>query len=216
MRLRALAVTTALALAATGLTACSSKIGQAAVVGGHRISQKEVDSYVNPAGPTGAALAQSQGTPIAPRTTIVDTLVRRELFIEALLKTAKGLPSAAALRARHDDAATQISQGQATGADFDKAFNSQLASLGFRASFAAVFVQTEELEIALVDQTGAKSSGELLAAVAKAHAAVSLSPRYGTWSTALLSVSSSAKAGLPSFVTIGSDTPPTATPAAGQ
>ena len=68
-------------------------------------------------------------------------------------KTAKGLPSAAALRAHHDDAATQISKGQATGSGFDKAFNAQITSLGFRASFATVYLQTEELERRLIDQT---------------------------------------------------------------
>ena len=217
MRLRALAVTTALALAATGLTACTSKIGQAAVVGDHRISLKTVDSYINPAGPSAQTLAQGQGATISPRELVVNTLVRHQLLLDALERTSKGVPNANTIRSKYDDAVNQISQGQASGgAAFDKALNDQIVGLGFRKSFAHTYVETFELESVLVDQARVQSSAQLLAAIAKSRDSVSISPRFGAWDEKTFSLSGKTNAGLPSFVTLGSDTDATPTPAAGQ
>ena len=216
MRLRALAVTTALALAATGLTACTSKIGLAATVGDHRISLKTVDSYINPSGPTAAARAQ-QGGSVAPRELVVNTLIRRQLLLDALKQTKQGVPSTKTVRSKYNDAVSQISQGQAAGgAAFDKALNDQILALGFRKSFTQTYVEAFELESVLIDQAGAKSGDQLLAAIAKTHDKVSVSPRFGTWDAAHLSLSGDTKAGIPSFVTIGPDTQTTAAPVAGQ
>jgi len=212
-----LAVTTALALATTGLTACTSKIGQAAVVGDHRISLKSVDSYINPAGPSAAVQAQQQGAPIAPRELVVETLIRHQLLLDALKLTKQGTPSAKTIRAKYNDAVAQISQGQAAGGPaFDKALNDQIVSLGFRAGFTHTYVETFELESVLVDQAGIKTSAQLFAAIAKAHDTVSVSSRFGSWDSAKFGLSADPKAGLPSFVTIGPDTQATAAPVAGQ
>lgn len=217
MRLRALAATTALAIAATGLTACTSKIGQAAVVGQHRISLSTVDSYVNPAGPSAAVIAQQQGNSIAPRQLVVNTLIRRQLLLDALKQTKQGTPSAITIRSKYNDAVTQISQGQAAGgAAFDKALNDQIVGLGFRKNFTHTYVETFELESVLVDQANIKTSAQLLAAIAKTHDAVSVSPRFGAWDASHFALSGAPNAGLPSFVTLGPDTQATAAPVAGQ
>ena len=216
MRLRALAVTTALALAATGLTACTSKIGQAAVVGHDRISTKTVDTYINPAGPTPAALAQSQGQPPAPRVIVLQTLIVDQLFRAALAASPAGIPSASELRAEHDEVASSITQGAATGDTFDKAYSSQLLALGFRSNFFPLFMQANELEFVLAKKNNVTSEAQLLALVDKAHQAVSVSPRYGAWNAAQLSLTTDSKSGRPSFLTIGSDTQASASSSNGQ
>lgn len=206
MRLRALAVTTALALAATGLTACTSKIGQAAVVGTDRISTKTVDTFVNPAGPTAAATAQQQGTPTPPRVFVLETLIQRDLFRAALAATPGGVPSDEQLRAVHDQVASQVTQGQVVGADFDKAYTSQLVALGYRASLAPVLIEVGELEYVLAKNGNVTTLPQLLALIGRAHRSVSVSPRYGSWDASQLTLSTDTKSGRPSFLTIGSDT----------
>ena len=216
MRLRALAVTTALALAATGLTACTSKIGQAAVVGSHRISTKTVDTYVNPAGPTPAGLASVQGQPPAPRVIVLQTLIVDQLFRSALAASPAGLPSQNELRAEHDDVASNISQGAATGDAFDKAYSTQLVALGFRATFFPLFMEANELEFVLAKKNNITTEAQLLALVDKAHQSVSVSPRYGSWNAAQLSLTTDSKSGRPSFLTVGTDTQGSGTASSGQ
>ena len=215
MRVRALAVTTALALAATGLTACTSKIGQAAVVGDHRISLKTVDSYVDPKGPNLAAL---RGSPIAVRPIVLTTLVKRTLFTLALRKTSGGVPSASTLKAKYyDTVAQQLTQGALKGgAEFDKELTGQIVNSGFRASFVPVFLETAELNIALISQAKVNSDAQYAAAIGKANVHVSINPRFGAWDASTATISTTSGAGIPSFVTIGPDTQTTATPVAGQ
>ena len=206
MRLRALAVTTALALAATGLTACTSKIGQAAVVGSDRISTKTVDTYINPAGPTADALANLQGQPPAPRVTVLQILIVNKLLRSALATTPAGVPSASVLRAEHDEVANNISQGAATGDAFDQTEASKFLALGFRSSFFPLFMETNELEFVLIKENNVTTQAQFDDLVRKAHQSVTVSPRYGSWNAAQLSLSSDAKSGRPSFLTIGPDT----------
>ena len=218
MRLRALAVTTALALAVTGLSACTSKVGDAAVVGGHGITEKDLTRYINPKGATPAGLAseQQQGAAIVPATLVLDTLIERQLFLSVLQKTSAGVPTAAQIRAEHDAVASSLSNGAATGAAFDNSIESQLVSFGFRASFAAVYIETQELGALVTKATKATSGPEFAAAIIKAKVGVSVSPRYGSWDNSQLTLTSTGSAGRPSFVTIGTDVPVAASPAAGQ
>jgi hypothetical protein len=218
VRLRALAVTTALALAVTGLSACTSKVGQAAVVGSERISTKDVDRYINPKGPTAAGIASEQGQAIAPRVLVLQTMVDHDLFLGVLKKSKSGAPSTAQLHAQHDAVASQISQGQATGAAFDAALKSQLVSLGFQSSFTAYYIETQEMEAVLASAVRATTQAEFVAAIAKAKVGVSVSPRYGSWDPTNFDLTTTGKAGRPPFVTIGTDVPvaPSSTAPAGQ
>lgn len=217
MRLRALAVTTALALAATGLSACTSKIGQAATVGSHRISQSDVSSYVNPNGPTAAAVS-SGGVPPAPKVVVVNLLVQTYLLRAVLSATKGGVPSATTLASKyHDSVANQYTQGSGlTGAAFDKAFGAQLVADGLRANFLSLLVTHDELEFALIERLQLKSQAQFAAALKATKLSVSINPRYGAWDPTKGSMSATSGAGLPSFVTIGSDTAVSASPTAGQ
>src|SRR5207248_5991889 len=103
----------------------------------------------------------SSGT-ISPRPFVVNTLIRRQIILEALKLTPKGVPSSATVRAKYNDAANIISQGQATGgAAFDKALSTQIVGLGFRARLAQLYMQTFDLEALLVDQANVKSAAQL-------------------------------------------------------
>ncbi len=59
MRLRKLTAAALAVLAVTGLTACKSKAGVAAVIDGHRISESDLSDYVNRTGPDPTAVQQA-------------------------------------------------------------------------------------------------------------------------------------------------------------
>jgi hypothetical protein len=57
VRVRQLAAVVAVIVAASTLTACTSKVGVAATVDGHRITESELGRYVTPAGPSPSVVA---------------------------------------------------------------------------------------------------------------------------------------------------------------
>jgi hypothetical protein len=203
-----LTLATVLALTVTGLTACSSKVGQAAVVGSHRISESQVSKYINPKGPTSTTAAGN--TPTPPRVFILDTLIQSELFRAALAHTKGGVPSEEALSAYHDLAAEKIIGAPIGGAAFDTEYIKQFTELGYEPSIEPVVLQAAELEYVLVTRIKAVSLADVVKAVDASHTSVSLSPRFGTWKSSALSIDASTSAGLPSYVKFGSDTQATA------
>ncbi len=167
-------------LAASGLAACRTKAGAAAVVDGHRISQSDVNKYIDagyvPASPSPGAQQQQ-----APRVIVLDTLIESRLM-SRLLGSLGSVPSDGDLHGLHDEAYSVQLGAQQTGADADAALNSALTKAGLKASFTDAFVQNLELKQAVIDKIKAQRQADINAAVAKLGVKVSVSGRYGTWS----------------------------------
>jgi hypothetical protein len=213
-----LIATAAVAVAALGLSACSSNAGQAAVVGGHRISETTVANYLDPKGPNASALANiaSSGGTFQPRSEALTDLIRAEIFAVALARTPGGEPSATQLAAVHDAVATSQFQSQVTGTKFDKALSAQVTALGFRSSFTKVLVRGGELEYLFIQRTKPKKNADLIVELKKLGVTVTTSPRYGKWNAAQLTLGETPEAGLPGFVTFATSAPAaTAVPATG-
>jgi hypothetical protein len=215
-KLSAVAVLAGLALAVGGLTACDSKVGQAAIVDGHRISESDLGGYVTPAGPSPSVLAAASAASqhVYPKTEVVQLLVQQEIFERVLAKHG-GVPSEGSLATLHDQAASTFLGTQLTGAQLDTYLAKQQGAYGYSAKYAHLLLRTVELEGALAVKLRAQSLADLTAAVRKQHISVQVNPRYGKWTPSSLSLGSPAS-NVPNFLKLGgtSSAAPT-TPAAG-
>lgn len=202
MTLRTLTAAAAVTLALGGVTGCRSNVGNAATVGGHRISESEVSSYLTPQGaaPSLISAAQSRGQAFAPRTLVLQTLVQEQVFTKTLAKNG-GVPAPGSLTGSHD-AAAQLLLRSAGGSALDRALASGLPERGIRASFAATYLRALELEYALISRKRLPDPAHLTALVRQARLPVSVSPRYGKWDAASLSLNASPTAALPAFVSL--------------
>jgi hypothetical protein len=204
----------ALLIAAAGLSACTSKIGTAATVGSHRISDSEVGSYVTRKGvDTGiAASASAAGQVVQPKVNVLDLLVKQQLFTQALARKG-GVPSSGELASLHDTALETflgLSATQLSG--FDQYVDQQVGPNGYDAAYRNLLLNAIELETALAMRLNSTSLQDFAATVDKLHIPVSVSPRYGAWDAATLQMDTSADAGVPSFVTLH-EAPKPSTPA---
>ena len=195
MRLRLLCAVTAAALAVAGLTACDTKVGVAAVVGGHRISDADVQKYLTTqAAPFQVPSQSGTQVTIVPRSFVLQTLIEERLFTAALVATQGGPPSSKDL----DTAKQAVTQGQ-TAAQVRQGFT----KFGFTGAFADVVVHRSELEEILAARVGATSDfTPLIAEVAKLNIPVSVSARYGSWDAQSLGMQTGPTAGVPGFVTL--------------
>jgi hypothetical protein len=205
-------MTAAMALAMGGLTACDSKVGEAAIVGGHRISESDLGKFLSPAGPSPSALsaAAKGGVGLYPKTDVVQFLVQQELFEQALANNG-GVPSKVELAALHDQAGATLLGAQVTGAKLDTELSNALTARGTAAPFLPVVLRTFELEMALVLKVKAGSQSELAAAVNKLHIKVQVNPRYGKWDPKTVSLGAPTS-NIPDFLKLGGVS--TATPSA--
>ncbi len=202
MRRRILSALALAALTAAGLSACTTKVGAAAIVDGYRISDSDVAGYVALAGPTDAVkqAADQQGQRIEPKVQALSTLIQAQVFT-AVLKGTSGVPTDAQLAAQHDEAVQRLLGAAAGGDKFDQQLITQARSYGFTKKFAGLVVRTAELENELVNQIKASSLADIVAFIGKHPVSVNVSKRYGTWTPSSLSLSDDPAAGLPGFVT---------------
>jgi hypothetical protein len=200
----AVAVTASLALAAGGLSACQTKVGQAAIVDGHRISESELNGFVAPAGPSPSVLsaASAAGQSVIPKTSVIQILVQQRLF-ENTLANNGGVPSEADLAKLHDQVAAAFLGTQLTGSQLDAYLAATEGSFGYSAKYAQALLRTVELEGALAVKIKAQSLQDISAAVNKLHPKVQVNPRYGKWEPATLSIGGPSSS-IPDFLTLES------------
>ena len=210
MRFRKIGACVVALLAASGLAACRTKAGAAAVVDGHRISQSDVNKYIA-AGVTPPSASPGAPQPQARAVVVLNTLIDARLMT-AVLAAQGGVPSDADLRSLHDEAYSVLLGAQQTGAEADAALNSALRNQGFKASFADVFVRRIELKQAVIDKIKAQRQADINAAIAKLGVNVSVSGRYGTWSAEQGSLVDYVP---PAGVQLGTPTPSSSVPAPG-
>lgn len=169
-------------LAASGLAACRTKAGAAAVVDGHRIAQSDVNKYIA-AGFTPPSASPGAQQSQAPRVIVLNTLIEARLM-SRLLGSLGVVPSDGDLRGLHDEAYSVQLGAQETGAQADASLNSALTKAGLKASFTEAFVRALELKQAVIDKIKAQRQSDIANAVTKLGVSVSVSGRYGTWSAA--------------------------------
>jgi hypothetical protein len=205
VRLRMIGAGALAVLAVTGLTACQTKAGAAAVVDGHRIDQSDVNKYVDEGftapTPTGTAQAQEPA-----RVIVLNTLIESRLMTALLARSLGGVPSEADLNKLHDEAFAVQLNLQQPGAQADQALDSALTKSGLKASFGDVFVRGLELKQAVIDKTKAQRQSDIANALKKLGIPVSVNARYGSWSAdsgSLVDVK-------PDYLTLGTPTPSSA------
>lgn len=192
-----------LALTAVGvLAACDSKIGVAASVNGTRLSDGDLNSYVQ----SGAEpyTDQSNGQTVAPKVFALQNWIRNALVEHAA--EAKGGPiTPAELGA----ARAALLNGRPIS-DAEKSYR----RLGYTNKLADLVVdQSARLVVLLeravpgLDATTAiqglqsgQAGSVLFKAINQSHPQVELSTRYGTWDDKSLTISAQDGAGLPDFV----------------
>jgi predicted small secreted protein len=200
VRARVLGAIAVLAAAATLLTSCRTNVGVAATVNGHRISETTVNKYVTQEGadPSLAAQAKAQGQPLpTPKPFVLQILVLDNLF-EHTLAANGGVPSDGQLAAVHDKAAQAFLQTSAAGRQVEREEGTNLHRIGVSTSFAPILVRAIELNYVLVEER--LKSVSLGAAINKAGAKVSVSPRYGAWDAKSLSLKYSDTDGVPGYL----------------
>jgi hypothetical protein len=192
-KVTALAAVAGAAVAVLGLTGCDSKIGTAAVVGGHRVSDSDVQQYLTVDAKPFSVQSQS-GAPqtIVPRSYVLTALIREELFSKALAKTSGGMPSQGEI----NSAEQQLTQGASTAQQ-----EKQYTQYGFQGSFAALDLRDSALEGLLAQRVGATTdAAPILKAIEDLHLSVSVSGRYGSWDESALGLKTAPADGAPSFV----------------
>ena len=186
------AVVSLVGVAVAGLTGCESKTGAAAVIDGARISDTRVNDYLTP---DAQPIPGSQGQSTPARLFVLRVLVRN-VVVPRLFDVTGGRPSAQELSRAKDQLLQGITEQQLTN---------QLSQVGLATSFSRPYLEGQVMLSFL--QGRIASQAQLDAAVQKADLKVSISPRYGAWNPAALSVSDLSAKQLPSAVTFDGKLP---------
>jgi hypothetical protein len=187
------------ALGCLGLVGCQSKAGTAAVVSGQRISEKSLSSYV---GANAQPVQSSDGSSSIPaKNFVLQYLIRNQVL--PMVLTAGGAP---VTDAQLDATKAGILQGST-----EQALTDQITKLGLSAKFEPVVMRNRELLTVL--QAKLTSDKQITDALAKVKDVVSISPRYGSWDNASLSVLDLGKKQLPSVLSFEGTLPGDAKPA---
>ncbi|MDQ1740401.1 MAG: hypothetical protein QOE53_2053, partial [Pseudonocardiales bacterium] len=192
-KLRSLAVLPVLALSCLGLAACDSKAGTAAIVDGHRITEKELSRYVpasTPPIPTGDG---SASTPA--KSFVLQYLVRNEVF-PLLLAAGGGSVTEAQLQAGKAEALAGGTEAELTR---------QITQAGLSARFEPVLLRNREL--LNVVRAKLATDKQVTDALAKIKDKVTINPRYGSWDLNSLSVLGLGKKQLPSVLSFDQTLP---------
>jgi hypothetical protein len=190
VRVRWLAAAALCALGALTLAGCDSKIGTAAVVNGSKISESDVSRYLDP--------AADDASPA--RSTALQYQIEQKVLSTAL-------PSDDTLAKGHDQALSNLFNGQLSGDQANQALAKVLAQNGLKASFGEVLIRTVELENAYSQAINASQAQDAVAELAKQHIPVSVNPRYGSWNPQTFSFTGLGSKQLPSVVTLGTTLP---------
>lgn len=218
MRFRNLTTVGAASVAAVlvlgALSACDSKVGQAAIVGGHRISESDLSGFVTSAGPSAKVLsaAKAAGQGVYPKTEVIQVLIQQQLFERTLAKNG-GVPSAGELATLHDRAAATFLGTQLTGTKLDDYLQTTQSSYGYAGKYARTLLRTVELEAALAVAVKASSLADVSKAVNKLQLDVSVNPRYGKWQPTTLTLGGPSSS-VPDFLQLGGASSASAAPTA--
>ncbi|HST46812.1 hypothetical protein [Jatrophihabitans sp.] len=197
-RLRPLAVLPVLLLGCLGLVGCDSKAGTAAVVDGHRITEKELSRYLPANAKPIEAGDGSSSTPA--KTFVLQYLVRNQVF--PLLLAASGSPVT--------DAQLEAGRAAALTGTTEAELTDQITKAGLSARFEPVLLRNRELLNLL--RAKLTTDKQIDDALAKIKNKVSLNPRYGSWDERSLSLQGLSSKQLPSVLSVDTALPGDAQP----
>jgi predicted small secreted protein len=201
---RILAVLTLVVLAASTLTACETKVGQAAAVGGATLSDSALADFVQPGA---TPYTDQSGTQVVPKLNALTTWVRNELINKAI--EAHGGPATtdelnAARSVINDsgvpDQAVKANRGNGYAPGFFDELTRQYVLLTVLIERLA---KTSDAAKAFNLLQSGQANNAFVSAIVATKTKVDISPRYGTWDPKTLGVASFAKypgAGAPPFV----------------
>lgn len=202
---RLLSVVTLVALALSALTACQTKVGQAAQVNGVSLSDSALSDFVQP----GAApyTDQQSGGQVVPKLNALTNWIRNEL-IEATITAHGGEATTQELNNSRSVIAQAGLRDQVAKANAGK---------GYSDSFFTLLSDQYALLVVLIQRLAKKGTAgqafnllesgranqAFVAAIKATPATVEISPRYGTWDKQNITVSEKPNAGAPGFVSFG-------------
>jgi hypothetical protein len=201
---RLLSVLTLVALALSALTACQTKVGQAAEVNGASLSDSALSDFVLP----GAAPYSDGSARVVPKINALTNWVRNELIGATITK--------------HGGVATTQELNNARAVIVGSGLPGQIKKAngrhGYSNSFFSLLTDQYVLLVVLIQRLAKKGtatqafkvleSGQanqaFVNAIDVAHIPVHISPRYGTWDEkGGLHVSDDPTSGAPDFVSFG-------------
>lgn len=201
LRLRKLGAAAVALLAVVALSSCDSKVGQAAVVQGQRLSDADLATYVKPAA---KSYSGGSGVTVYPKLFALERWISDHVF-ERAVESRGGAPTSDEERLTRALVLGTRSTGELTSA---------LGKLGYTPRFTDLAVHEQQMIVLLVKRLAPKIpysqitsalqnkqvGAALLTTVQKAKVQVSVSGRYGSWDPNQLSLTRSRGSGLPSFV----------------
>jgi hypothetical protein len=202
---RLLSVVTLVALALSALTACQTKVGQAAQVDGTSLSDSALSDFVLPGA---APYTDGSGARVVPKINALTNWVRNELV--------------GATIAKHGGVATTQELNNARAVIVGSGLPDQIKKAngghGYSNSFFSLLTDQYVLLVVLIQRLAKKGtatqafkvlqSGQanqaFVNAIDATHTPVHISPRYGTWDEkGGLHVSDDPTSGAPDFVSFG-------------
>lgn len=205
VKIRLLALLPVLAVGCLSVTGCDTKVGTAAVVNGHRITESDVADL----------LASSPANPGQARALALEWQIREQLFQAAFAKTG-GMPSELALKAEHDKAISNVIGQNVSGSAADQTLQGLVGQTGLKPAFAGVVTRAFELELEYAKKLNATQEAAVLADLVKQKIAVSVNPRFGSWNTATFAFAGLGKSQLPAPLTLEGTLPGDVKPTTGQ
>lgn len=204
---RLLTVLTLAVLAAGTLTACQTKIGQAASVGGATLSDSALADLVKPGA---TPYTDQSGAQVVPKLNALTTWVRNEL-LKATIAARGGTATTDELNAARSvitdsgvpDQAAKANRGYGYASGFFELLTEQYTLLTVLVERLA---KTSNAARAFNLLESGQANQAFSSAIVATRTKVDISPRYGSWDPSTLAVTSFAKnphAGAPAFVRFG-------------
>ena len=182
--------------AVAGLSACTTKVGSAAVVGGQRISERDVARETLTTAPNSSTA----------RSVVLEYLVKQKLFEQVDARVGVSLSDVELSAIQTQALRALLNATLPAGPAGVNELATLLARQGISRSFAKVFLRSLELEYASNAKLNATSLTDLQAKVRALNIPVSVAPRYGSWDPTVQDLQAPKK---PSFLKLN----PTAAPA---
>jgi hypothetical protein len=188
VRFRAACIVLVALATATVLAGCGgSNVGIAAKVNGRQITETQLSGYVTPKA-RGINLSNQAGNLTPPKPFVIFILVRQELYRE-LLRSLGGVPSPGQISALMNSYVGNGTPQQAVVA---------LGVRGYSSSFAQEVLRYRALG-SILDQRVRKGA-DIATAARKLHFDPVINPRYGTWDTKTMTISTAPSDGMPDYL----------------
>jgi hypothetical protein len=203
---RLLSLVAAAVVVTVGLTGCQTKIGQAASVNGTDLTDSDLSSYVQPGA---VPFKTSSGATIVQKTFALQSWLLAQNYAAAIEANGGRATPAEDAAARAVELGThQISEVEAQFTPYG--FTAKMGDLQlFELTRQVILTQrllgngASARQAVAALQSSRITSTRLHQVIQKAAPKVSVSPRYGTWSSANLALQSQPRDGLPTFVRLG-------------